>query len=75
MADKGDKTKKLLEHLLGELYEEQSNVQENRRESFLKAQDGQYLGKITTNRYDNDSILNKYGPFGSRYSNTSIFNK
>jgi len=45
------------------------------RESFLLANDGQYLGKLTFSRYDSDSILNKYGSYGSQYSSTSIFNK
>ena len=39
------------------------------------ANDGQYLGKLTFSRYDSDSILNKYGSYGSQYSSTSIFNK
>lgn len=75
MANKNDKTQILLEHLLGELYKEQSDNRQESGDSFLQAQDGQLLGKITTNRYDNDSIINKYGPYGSRYSNTSIFNR
>ena len=43
-------------------------------ESFLVANDGQYLGKLTFNRYDSESIYNPYGSYGSRYSSTSIFN-
>ena len=44
------------------------------QDSFLVAQDGQYLGRITRNQYDTNSLLNVYGPYGSRYSSTSIFN-
>lgn len=33
-----------------------------------------FLGKITTNKYDSESISNSYGDYGSRYSSTSIFN-
>lgn len=44
-------------------------------ESFLLANDGQYLGKITLSKYDSESIFNKYSPYGSQYSPTSIFNK
>lgn len=75
MPNKGDKTQQILEHLLGELYKEQSQSGDKGGDSYLEAQDGQYLGRITTNRYDNQSIINKYGPYGSKYSNTSIFNK
>jgi len=75
MPNKGDKTKRLLEQLLGNLYNEQAKQKVTQGDSFLIAQDGQYLGKITTNRYDNDSIINRYGPYGSRFSATSIFNK
>ena len=34
-----------------------------------------YLGKLTLNEYDSDSIWNKYGAYGSEYSRTSIWNK
>ncbi len=39
------------------------------------AQDGQYLGVISRNQFDSDSIANKFGSYGSRYSQTSILNK
>ena len=45
------------------------------RESFLLAADGQFIGKLTTNIYDIESICNQYGSFGSRYSVTSIWNQ
>lgn len=38
------------------------------------AADGKYLGKITSNRFDQDSIGNQFGSYGSQYSQTSIFN-
>lgn len=47
----------------------------NRRESFIIADDKQYLGKLCLNRYDVESILNIYGLYGSPYSSTSINNK
>ncbi len=75
MADNKDKTKQLLEQMLSELYKEQSQGVTASGESYLIAQDGQFLGKITTNKYDTQSILNKYGSFGSKYSTTSIFNQ
>jgi hypothetical protein len=31
------------------------------RESFLLAADGQFIGKLTTNIYDIESICNQYG--------------
>lgn len=45
------------------------------QESFLLANDGQYLGKLSLNRFDSDSIMNQYGLYGNPYSSTSIFNK
>lgn len=39
------------------------------------SQDGKFLGKITSNRFDQDSIGNPYGSYGSQYSTSSIFNK
>jgi hypothetical protein len=47
----------------------------NRQESFILANDDQYLGKLSLNIYDPESILNRYGSYGSPYSSTSIFNK
>jgi hypothetical protein len=38
------------------------------------AQDGKYIGKITWNSFDQDSIGNTFGLYGSEFSNTSIFN-
>lgn len=46
-----------------------------RGESFLVASDGQFLGKLCLNRYDQDGVCNEYGRYGSRYSSTSIFNQ
>ncbi len=47
----------------------------NNAESFIVANDGQYLGKLSLNRFDPESILNNYGLYGSQYSVTSIYNK
>lgn len=46
-----------------------------RQESFLLAQDGQFLGMLSSNKYQTDSIMNEYGVYGSKYSTTSIFNQ
>lgn len=46
-----------------------------RQELFLLAQDGQFLGLLTANRYTPDSVMNEYGSYGSKYSSTSIFNQ
>jgi len=69
-----DKTKELLEQMLAKLYTEQAQETRGYDTSYLIAQDGQFLGKITDDTYDTDSILNQYGPYGSQYSTTSIFN-
>lgn len=34
-----------------------------------------YLGCLNCSQYANDSILNEYGPHGSRYSSASILNQ
>ena len=43
-----------------------------RQESFLLAQDGQFLGMLSSNKYQSDSVMNEYGSYGSKYSSTSI---
>ena len=70
-----DKTKAVLEQLLADLYSRQAVKSPSEKNSFLKSQDGQFLGRITSNRLDQESILNPYGPYGSRFSQTSIFNQ
>ncbi len=35
---------------------------------------GQYLGTLSANPYDSDSVSNPYGEYGSEYSDTSINN-
>jgi len=42
---------------------------------YLVAEDGTYLGKLTTNEFDSDSIFNEYGTYGSEYSSQSIWNE
>lgn len=46
-----------------------------KKESFLIGNDGQFLGKLTLNKFDVESISNPYGNYGSKFSTTSIFNK
>lgn len=46
-----------------------------RSESFIVADDGQFLGKLSLNVYDAESILNPYGIYGSLFSSTSIRNQ
>lgn len=36
---------------------------------------GQYLGNLSNNQYDPNSVSNKYGRYGSEYSPDSINNK
>jgi hypothetical protein len=69
-----DDTKRLLEELLAQLHGKQAAESRVANGGILRAADGQLLGKINASKYDRESILNKYGPFGSRYSQTSIFN-
>ena len=46
-----------------------------RCESFLVANDGTFLGKLSLNPYDIESVSNLYGLYGSHYSATSINNE
>jgi hypothetical protein len=41
----------------------------------LVANDGQYLGVITQNKFAEKSILNEFGKYGSKFSSTSIFDE
>lgn len=41
----------------------------------IVAQDGKFLGVISSNRFDAQSISNPYGDHGSKYSASSIFNQ
>ncbi len=43
--------------------------------AYLVADDGEYLGLISSNRFDSDSITNEYGTYGSKYSPTCILNQ
>jgi hypothetical protein len=43
-------------------------------ESFLVADDGVFLGRLTTNTFDQQSVFNTFGPHGSEFSQTSIYN-
>lgn len=51
------------------------DMRRKRQESFLLAQDGQFLGILSSNKYQTDSVMNEYGTYGSKYSSTSIFNQ
>lgn len=47
----------------------------NRLESFIVANDGQFLGQLTLNKFASESILNPYGLYGSKFGVYSIFNQ
>lgn len=51
------------------------NIRKLRRESFLLASDGQFLGQLSSNKYLSESVMNEFGTYGSPYSSFSIFNK
>lgn len=40
----------------------------------IVASDRQFLGVVTSNAFNTDSVLNEYGPHGSRFSQVSILN-
>src|SRR3546814_16476479 len=72
-----DKTRQVLEDLLSlvhrELAEETTPPMELKDASYLVGPDNQFLGTLGPES-DPESILNKFGPSGSPYSPTSIFN-
>ena len=43
--------------------------------TILVAQDGQFLGVVSTNPFDFDSLANSFGTFGNRFSSLSIWNE
>lgn len=43
-------------------------------ELYLVGSDGVYLGKLTTDQYDSESVFNEIGKYGSDISMTSIWN-
>jgi hypothetical protein len=43
-------------------------------EAKIIAADGIYLGKVSKDKYDSQSILNPYNDYGSKYSSSSILN-
>lgn len=43
--------------------------------AIIVADDGQFLGEITSNSVDPKSLINQIGEYGSEISSTSIFNK
>ncbi|WP_109699670.1 hypothetical protein [Chitinophaga deserti] len=61
--------------LTGKFDLKESDIRSKYGESYIIANDGQFLGKLTSNEFDNDSLLNEFGPFGSEFSPTSIFNE
>jgi hypothetical protein len=61
--------------LSGNIIRTEEEINIVRGDSFIQASDGTFLGSLKPNKYDNDSIFNKYGPYGNKYSQTCIFNK
>lgn len=41
----------------------------------LYSQDGKYLGTLSNNKYDPESVSNEFGRYGSKYSPDSINNQ
>lgn len=75
----GNSFRKPLEELLKLLYEKASAAKtkstSNIMDPYIIAADGGFLGVITADQSDQDSIFNEYGIYGSRYSDHSIFNR
>ena len=61
--------------LSGNIFESEVDARRKQGESFIEAHDGTFLGKLNPDRFDNDSIFNRFGPYGNRYSTLSIFNR
>ena len=61
--------------LAGKISGSASEVRQLNRESYVEAEDGTFLGKLKPDRFDNESIFNQFGVYGSQFSPSSIFNK
>lgn len=48
---------------------------DNLKGSSLIAADGKFLGKVIDNRFDAESLANKFGAYGSKFRTDSIFNR
>jgi hypothetical protein len=59
----------------GKLDLKERDIRIQQSESFIMAEDGTYLGKLTSNELDTDSLLNEFGPYGNQFSPKSIFNE
>lgn len=59
----------------GEFYENEGEARQQRGDSFIQAQDGMFLGKLTPNTFDSESIFNKFGSYGNKFSQTTFLNK
>lgn len=55
--------------------EAELQIRIRRGESFLIAADGQFLGILSSQKFQTESVMNEYGSYGSSYSSTSIFNR
>ena len=44
-------------------------------ESYIESGDGTFLGKLNPNQFDQESIFNRFGRYGSQFSPESIFNR
>jgi hypothetical protein len=75
LTESADKTKEVLSDALLKLYEKAARRGPARPANFLQGGDGIFLGTITDNPFDRDSVTNSYGPYGSPYSRTSIRNE
>ncbi|MFQ5662849.1 MAG: hypothetical protein ACE5HL_03350 [Terriglobia bacterium] len=72
---RSDKPRQVLLEALRQLYGQAARVGPEGADNFLQGGDGKFLGRITDNLYDRNSITNPYGPYGSPYSPTSIHNE
>jgi hypothetical protein len=52
-----------------------SIAQTDNTPAIVVGQDGAFLGVVSSDRYADKSICNRYGNFGSPYSSTSVLNK
>lgn len=65
---------KLNDLMQGRLIRSEKEAHIANKDSFIIAQDDTFLGKLNTNRLDNQSIFSTLGPYGNRISPHSIFN-
>ena len=56
----------------GNIVQSEDELRHINKESFIEDFNGVFLGSLNPNRLDEGSIFNRFSPYGSQFSPTSI---